>query len=62
MHYKYEIEIEKPIDFVIKMFDNPDNLKEWQPGLLSFKRLREKPANRELSLFLNIKWGKGKLR
>ncbi len=39
MKYTIEIEINKPIDRVIELFDNPDNLKEWMMGLQSFEHL-----------------------
>jgi carbon monoxide dehydrogenase subunit G len=37
MKYITEIIIEVPIDKVIELFDNPENMKEWQPGLISFE-------------------------
>ena len=36
MKYQNEIEINLPLNRVIELFDNPDNLKRWQPGLESF--------------------------
>lgn len=35
MKYTCEIEINKPRDEVIALFDNPDNMKMWQPGFVS---------------------------
>ena len=37
MKYKLEIEINLPRSKVIELFDNPDNMKHWQPGLVSFE-------------------------
>lgn len=37
MKYKQEIEIDKPIDQVIALFDNPENMNKWMDGLLSFE-------------------------
>ncbi len=37
MKYSAEIEINKPIDSVIALFDNPDNLFKWMKGLQSFE-------------------------
>jgi hypothetical protein len=37
MTYSNEIEINLPRERVILLFDNPDNLKEWMPGLISFE-------------------------
>lgn len=39
MKYTTEIEIEKPIDKVIKLFDNADNLKKWMEGLQSYEHI-----------------------
>lgn len=39
MKYTVEIEINKPIQDVIALFDDPNNLKEWMEGLLSFEHL-----------------------
>ncbi|WP_020527703.1 SRPBCC family protein [Flexithrix dorotheae] len=39
MHYTNEVIIEVPIEKVISLFDNPDNLKKWQPGLQSFEHI-----------------------
>jgi|GEM_PF-4656558 len=36
MEYTCDIKIHKPIDEVISLFDNPENMKEWQPG--AFKK------------------------
>lgn len=36
MKYTAEIEINKPIDTVIELFDNPDNMGKWMEGLQSF--------------------------
>ncbi len=36
MKYSAEIEINKPIERVIELFDNPDNLFKWMEGLQSF--------------------------
>ena len=37
MKYKLEIEIDLPREKVIELFDNPDNLKHWQEGFVSFE-------------------------
>ncbi len=39
MQYQCEIEIELPRDRVIELFDDPDNLKEWQPDLILFEHM-----------------------
>lgn len=44
MRYTVSIEISAPIDEVVKRFDDPDNLKEWMPGLVSFEHLEGTPG------------------
>ncbi len=39
MKYTTEIEINKPIDKVIELFYNPENMKHWYPGFVSFEPL-----------------------
>lgn len=39
MKYTTEITINLPRERVIELFDNPDNMKHWQPGLISFEHL-----------------------
>jgi hypothetical protein len=46
MKYTQEITINLPRVEVIKLFNNADNLKKWQPGLVSFKHLSGKSGNR----------------
>lgn len=44
MKYTCEIEINKPVARVVTLFDNPENLKQWMPGLLSFEPLSGTPG------------------
>jgi carbon monoxide dehydrogenase subunit G len=37
MKYTSEIEINSPIDSVIELFDNPDNMEKWMKGLQTFE-------------------------
>jgi carbon monoxide dehydrogenase subunit G len=39
MKYSVEIIIDKPIDAVIALFDNPKNMSQWMEGLQSFKHI-----------------------
>ena len=67
MKYTLEIEIDKPVDEVIELFDNPDNMGKWMDGLLSFEplsgtsgqpgaksRLRFKMGKREIEMIETI--------
>lgn len=44
MKYSVDIEINKPIDKVIELFDNPANMKEWMEGLNSFEHISGTPG------------------
>lgn len=39
MKFTQEIIIHQPLEKVIELFDNPDNLQHWQPGFLSVELL-----------------------
>ena len=39
MKYQLEIEIQKPRDAVLELFDDPSNMKKWQPSLLEYRHL-----------------------
>lgn len=39
MEFSLDIEIALPRDRVIELFDNPDNMKKWQPDLVSFETI-----------------------
>jgi uncharacterized protein YndB with AHSA1/START domain len=67
MKYTCEISIDRPVNEVIELFDNPDNMGEWMPGLLSFEpvsgtpgqpgarsKLRFKMGNREIEMLETI--------
>ena len=44
MKYHVEIEINRPINQVISLFDSFENLKKWQPGLQSFEHMEGTPG------------------
>lgn len=44
MKFVHEIVIAKPRDEVWKLFDNPDNMKQWQPTLQSFTAVSGTPG------------------
>lgn len=39
MKYETEVVVELPRERVIELFDDPDNLPQWQPGLRSFEHI-----------------------
>ncbi len=44
MKYTNQIEINQPLDRVVELFDNAENLKEWMEGLQSFEHLSGEPG------------------
>ena len=62
MKYTNEIEINKPIDKVIALFDNPDNLKKWMEGLQSVESLSGIPGHVGAKSLLEFKLGKREIK
>jgi len=58
MKYSLEFKIHKPMDRVIELFDSVDNLKKWQPELLSFEHLTGEPGKVGAKSKLLYKTGK----
>ncbi|QQS30815.1 MAG: SRPBCC family protein [Sphingobacteriales bacterium] len=58
MKYTVEIEINKPIDKVIELFDNVDNMGKWMEGLQSFEPLSGTPGQVGAKSKLRFKMGK----
>lgn len=58
MKYTTDIEIEKPIEKVIELFDNPDNMSKWMDGLQSFEHLSGTPSQPGAKSKLKFKMGK----
>ncbi len=44
MKYTNEIIIDLPVARVVELFDNPENLKKWQPNLVSFEAVSGIPG------------------
>lgn len=61
MKYTTEVEINRPVERVIELFDNPDNLKEWMQGLQSFEHLSGTPGQPGAKSRLKFKMGKREL-
>jgi hypothetical protein len=58
MKYSNEIGINLPVNRVVELFDNPENLKLWQPGLISFEHLSGEPGQVGAKSRLKYKMGK----
>lgn len=57
MKYTVEIEIDKPIDKVIELFDNTDTMSQWMEGLQSVEHLSGTPGQPGAKLKLRFKMG-----
>ena len=44
MHYSCQVTIDLPRERVVALFDDPDNMKAWQPGLIRFEPLTGTPG------------------
>jgi len=58
MKYTTEIEINKPIDEVITLFNDPDNMDKWMEGLQSFEHISGVPGEVGAKSKLKFKMGK----
>jgi len=61
MKYTCEVLIDKPKDEVVKLFDNADNMKYWQKGLVSFEHISGEPGKQGAESKLVYEMGKRKL-
>ncbi|GEQ86725.1 hypothetical protein ULMS_22330 [Patiriisocius marinistellae] len=59
MNYETKVIIEKPISEVIEKLDNPENMKHWQRGFISYKILNQNtPGTAGAQMELRYKMGK----
>lgn len=58
MKFTTEIEINKPIDEVIALFDDPDNMDKWMEGLQSFEHISGTPGQPGAKSRLKFKMGR----
>ena len=58
MKYSNDVVINLPLDKVTELLDNPENMKHWQPGLLSWELLTDKPG--EVGSKIKLKYRMGK--
>ncbi len=58
MKFKQEIIIQQPIEKVIELFNDAENLKKWMPGLVSFEHLNGNPGEVGAQSKLIFKMGK----
>jgi hypothetical protein len=58
MKYKIELDIALPRKRVVELFDNPENLKKWQKGLISFETVSGTAGEEGAKSLLKYKMGK----
>lgn len=58
MKYTLKIEINKPLNRVIELFDSFENLKKWQPELVDIEHLSGEPGKSGAKTRLFYKMGK----
>ena len=58
MKYTSQIEINLPIQRVVELFDNADNISKWMEGLQSFEHLSGTPGQEGAKSRLKFKMGK----
>lgn len=58
MKYTSQIEINLPIDRVVELFDNPENMKKWMEGLQSFEPISGTPGREGAKSKLKFQMGK----
>ncbi len=61
MKYTTEIVIELPREQVIKVLNNPENMKHWQRGLMSYEELVGPPGEPGAKMRLDYQMGKRRM-
>lgn len=58
MKYSQSIEISMPRERVVELLDNPENMKHWQPGLVSYEMISGDAGKAGAKMKLHYKMGK----
>lgn len=61
MNYTNEIMISLPRSKVIELFDNSENMKKWQKGLINYEFIEGKPGKKGSKMKLLYEMGKRKI-
>jgi carbon monoxide dehydrogenase subunit G len=56
--YTHSIKIDLPREKVVELFDNPENLKHWQPGFISAEHISGEKGQPGSKTLLKYKMGK----
>jgi carbon monoxide dehydrogenase subunit G len=62
MKYTLNLQIDLPREKVIELFDNTENLKKWQKGLVSFETFEGTPGQAGAKSRLIYKMGNAMLK
>jgi len=62
MNYLNQIDIDLPRARVVALFDNPENMKQWMPGLLSFETFEGTPGHAGAKSRMEFQMGKRKIK
>ncbi|MBK9984386.1 MAG: SRPBCC family protein [Saprospiraceae bacterium] len=54
LNYRYEIEIKRPLDEVVRLFSNRDLLTKWQRGLLLIETLKTTDGKKQYMLMYKL--------
>ncbi|HEU5179389.1 MAG TPA: SRPBCC family protein [Candidatus Polarisedimenticolia bacterium] len=61
MKYTFELEIDRPRQRVVELFDNPDNLMKWMPDLIRFEPVSGVPGQVDAQSRLTFRTPAGEL-
>jgi len=62
MKYTSTIDLNLPVDKVVSLFDNSENMKKWQPDLLSFEHISGEAGQPGAKSRLKYKMGKREIK
>jgi len=62
MNYLNQIDIDLPRARVVALFDNPENMKQWMPGLLSFETFEGTLGQAGAKSRMEFQMGKRKIK
>ncbi len=58
MKYQNTITVDVPLNRFVELLDNPDNMKHWQRGLVSYEQISGEPGAVGSQMRLNYQMGK----
>jgi uncharacterized protein YndB with AHSA1/START domain len=58
MKYTNEVKINAPLEKVVELFDNPDNIAKWQPGFVSMEHIEGEKGQVGSKYRMKYKMGK----